>query len=109
MKSNLILIEMTLFQIGKESVFSELIKYLVYSLYIGLVKVFSIDQDIFHINDDKNVKLFSKDFIYIILEASQSIRESKRHDLILEVTILGLEGSFPFVAFSNFHSIISIG
>lgn len=58
--------------------FPELIKDLIHQLYVWLASVFSIDQDIIQIYNNKDVKLFSKIFIYIALKTGQSIGQSEK-------------------------------
>lgn len=65
-----------------------------------LARVFSKNQDV-QINNDKNVKFFSKDFIDIALEAGQSIKKSKKYNLILEMTVSDLKGDY--LLFSQIH------
>ena len=86
--------------------FLVLIKKLIYNFHIWLICLFNLDQNIVQIYNDKDVKLFSKNLIDIALETGQSVRESKRHDLILKMGILGTKGTLLFVTFLNPHSII---
>ena len=88
---------------------SELVKNPVYGLYIWMTCLFSIDQEVFQIHNNKVVKLLNKNPINIALKIGRSIRESKKHYLVLEVTIFGIKSSFTFVAFSNSHPIIDTG
>ena len=71
-----------------------------------LACLFSIDQDVIQIHYDKDVKLFSEDFINVALKTGWSIGESKRHDLVLEVAVPSTKNSLSFVAFSNSHPIV---
>lgn len=45
--------------------FLELFQYLIYSIYIYLVKIFGIYQNIIYIYNNKNVNLFSNNLVYI--------------------------------------------
>lgn len=93
---------------SKKPIFPELIKDPVYDFHVWLAKVFSVDQDIVQIYDHKDVKLFGEDLIDIALEASWSIRKSKRYDLILKMAVSGLKNSFLFIVFLNSHLMIGI-
>ena len=70
--------------------------------------IFDVDENIIQIYNDKNIKFFHKNLINIALKYCRSISQSKRHYLILEVTIFGLESSFPHIFFANSHLVISI-
>lgn len=100
---NFILVKTTLLKIGKEPVFLELIMDPAYSLHVQLNKVFGINQDVFQIYDDKNIKFFNNNFIGTALEAGRSIKKSKRHDLILKLTVLSLKSHLLFIVFTNSH------
>lgn len=45
--------------------FLELFQYLIYSIYIYLVKILGIYQNIIYIYNNKNVNLFSNNLVYI--------------------------------------------
>lgn len=105
-KSNLILLKSTFSHVDEKLVFLEPIQALAYDLHMRPTRVFSIDQNIIQIHDDKNVKLFGKNFINIALEASWSIWKIERLNLVLKITIWGPENSFLFFAFSNSHLLV---
>lgn len=84
---------------------------------MSLARVLGIDQDFPQIHDnkdidqiynDEDVKLFGEDLIDIASKAGRSIGKSKRHDLILEVTVSGLESCLPFVTFSNPYPMVRV-
>lgn len=66
-----------------------------------------MDQNIVKIYNEKNIKLFGKDFFDVALEAKKSMKEAKRHNLILKIDVSSLESCFLFIIFMNFHSVIS--
>ena len=74
-----------------------------------LAIVLGVDEDIIEIHYHENVELLCQDLVDITLERGRCIGQSKRHDLVLEVTIAGPEGRFPFIAFLDLHSMVSIG
>lgn len=108
-ESDLILIKLALFQFDKEPMLSELVKNPVYGLYIWMNCLFSINQEVFQIHNNKIIKLFNKNLINIALKIGRNIRESKKHYLVPEITIFGTKSSLTFVAFSNSHPIIDTG
>ena len=71
--------------------------------------IFGVDKDIIQIHNDENIELFRKDLIDIVLECCQSIGQSERYYLILEVAVSGLESSLPLISFTNFHPMIGTG
>lgn len=101
------MMEMTLFQISKKLIFLKLIQNLIYGLYIWLAEVFDIDQDILQVYNHKNIKLLGKNIIDITLQASRSIRESKKYELVLKVAMLSPKIYLLSIAFINSHLIIS--
>ena len=71
--------------------------------------VLSIDENIIQIHNDKDIQLFCKDFTNIALECCRSIGQSKKHHLILKVTVFDLESNFPLTFFTNSYPVISTG
>ena len=69
--------------------------------------IFSVGDDIIQVHNDKDIKLFRKNLIDIVLECSQSISLSKRHHLILKITVFGPDSRYLFIFFANSHSVIS--
>ena len=78
-------------------------------LNVGLFCIFNIDQDIVQIHYNKNIKLFSKNLVDIVLKTSRCVRKVKEHYLVLKVTIFSTENRFLLITISNSHLIISIG
>ncbi len=68
-----------------------------------------IDEDVIEIHYHKNVELFYHDLVDITLKCGRRVGQSKRHDLVFEVTIAGPEGRLPLIAFLDPHLIVSIG
>ena len=96
------------FQIGKQRIFLNLVGNSVYSLNMRFIRIFDIDQDIIQIYNIKNIQLFSQNLNEIFLEYSRSIKQIKKHDLILKIVILSLEVNILFITFANSYLIISI-
>ena len=76
-------------------------------IYVWLARVLGIEQNIIQVDNDKDVQFFGKDFVNVTLEASWSVREAKRHDLIFKVALPRTEYYFPLVTLLNSHSMIS--
>ena len=70
---------------------------------------FSIDKNVIKIYYQENVELLYQNFVYVILQYGWCISESKKHDLVFEVAIMGFEGRFQFISFSNPHLVVGIG
>ena len=70
--------------------------------------VFGIDKNIIQIYNAKDIKLFYKDLIGIVLKRCQSIGQFKEYHLILEIIISSLESYFLLIFFANSHLMISI-
>ena len=91
----------TCLQIGIQREFLQLIKNPIYCFNVAFSFVFGIDEDIIQIYNYKDIEFFSKDLIDIALECCRSVGQSKRHYLILEVTVSSPESSFPLISFAN--------
>ena len=63
--------------------------------------VIGIDQNIIKINYHIYIDGVRKDVIYEVLEGSRSIGKTKRYNRPFKRSIIGIECSLPFVAFSN--------
>ena len=70
---------------------------------MGLACFLNVDQDIVQIYHNKDVELFSEDFIDIAPKTGRSIGEPKKHNLILEVAVSNMKCSLSFVVFLNSH------
>lgn len=64
-------------------------------------------QSIVKIYNDQDIKLLSKNLIDVALKTVQSVRKSKKHDLVYEMVIPSSKKSLLFIVFSNFHLVIS--
>ena len=69
----------------------------------------SLVQDIVQIHYDKDVKLFSKDFINVALKTGRGNGEFQKHDLILKVAVPNTKNCLSFIAFSNSHLVVGTG
>ena len=58
-KLDLIFIKLTLFELGKEVVFSQFSQIPVKGIQVSRTQIFGIEKNIFLINNDKDIKFFS--------------------------------------------------
>lgn len=70
--------------------------------------IFNINQDNIPIDNNKNIKFFSINLIYIILVISRRIKNSKKQYLISKIAIFSLKSYFSFFALFYYLLRISI-
>ncbi len=78
------------------------------SIYVWPAGVFGIDQDIIQIHHKKDIKLFNEDLVDVALKTGWSIRKTKGHDLVVEMTVSSTKSHFLLITFLNPHLIIII-
>ncbi len=78
-------------------------------LYVLFAFALSVDKDIIKVHYHKNVKLFCQYLVDVALKHGRRVGQSKRHDLIFEMAIVGPKGRILFIAFPDAHLIIGIG
>ena len=100
--------KITLFQVGKQTVFLKFAKNLSDSFYITLASIIGMNQNIIEVHNDKNIKFFRQNFVNVVLKASGGIRKTKRHNLVLEIAILHSKSCFLLVILLNSYLIICI-
>ena len=66
--------ESTLLQIGKQAIFPQKVQYPSHGFYVNLILIFSVDENVIQIHDDKDSELFYHDLVDIALKASRSVR-----------------------------------
>ncbi len=71
--------------------------------------VLSVDKDVIEVHYYEDVELFCQDLVDVTLKRDWYVGQSKRHDLILEMTIVGPKCRLPFVSFPNPHLMVVIG
>ena len=86
---------------------SQFFKNLSNGIDMSLAWVFSINEDIIEINNNKNVSLFGKDLVNVILKAGQYIEKPKKHYVVLKVAVSSAKSYFPFNAFFNPHIMLT--
>ncbi len=69
----------------------------------------SVDEDVIDIHHYKDVELLGQDLVDVILKCGRCVGQSERHDLVLEMAIVGPEDRLPFIAFPDPHSMVDIG
>ena len=65
--------ELTFLQIGIQQEFLQLVKNPTYCLDVAFSLVFSVDENIIQIHNDKDIKFFRKDLIDVALECCRSV------------------------------------
>ena len=70
---------------------------------------FGIVKDIIKVYYHKNVEFLYQNLIDVALKHSQCIGQFKKHHLVLEMAIAGLENYLSFIAFLNSYLMIGIG
>lgn len=100
--------ESTLFQVGKKPMFLQLVKNSMYNFHVWLAYLLNINQNIVQTYYDKDIKLFNKDLIDIILKIGRGVGELKWHDLVLKMAVPSTKNSFSFITLSNPHLIVGI-
>ena len=65
--------KLAFFQIGKKLILEQKIKYLLHGLYMTVVFIFGVNEDVIQVNNDKNIELLGQDLINIALEAGRSV------------------------------------
>ena len=68
--------------------------------------IINVDQDVIQVNNDKDVKLLQIDFVDVSLKACWYVCWTRRHHLILKVTVSNLERGFPLVPFADSHLMV---
>ena len=71
--------------------------------------VFSIDENTIKVYNNKNIKFFCQNLVDIALKHDWYVGQTKKHYLILKITIMGHESYLLFITFSNSYPIINIG
>ncbi len=85
-----------------------MVQYSSNGLYMLFAFALAIDKDVIKVHYHENVEFFYQDLVDITLKYGRHINQSKRHDLIFEVTISGLISRLPFIAFPNTHLRVGI-
>ncbi len=68
-----------------------------------------MDEDIIKVYYYKTIDVLCQNLIDVALERGRRIDQSKRHHLVLKMAIVGFEGYFSFIAFSELHLIVGMG
>lgn len=63
---------------------------------------------IIEVYSNKNIKFFYKNFVNIVLKASEDIEKAKDYNHILKMVLLHLKSCFLLIIFLNCHLIIDI-
>ena len=94
-------IELTLFDVQINMLFSKFVEYFVNMLLI-LFKVVVVDKNVIQVNDAKIVEIFSKNLVDKELKDFENVAKFKEHDYIFEQLIANDEDDFILIVFANF-------
>ncbi len=101
--------KLALLEIGIQQVLPQLVQHPSNGLYMLFAFALGVDEDVIEIYYHKIVKLLCQDLVNITLKCGRCVGQSKRHDLIFEVTIAGSKGRLLFIAFPDPHLMVGIG
>ncbi len=71
--------------------------------------VLSIDEDVIEVHYHEDIELLCQNLVDVTLKRDRCVGQSKKHDLVLEMTTAGPEGRLPFIAFPDPHLMVGIG
>ena len=94
-------IELTLFDVQIDMLFSKFVEYFV-NMLLMLLEVVAVDKNVIQVNDAKIVEIFSKSLVDKELKDLENVAELKRHDYIFEQLIVNDEDNFILIVFANF-------
>ena len=66
----------------------------------------NINENVIQMHNDKDVKLLSKYLVDVSLEAYWCVCQTKRHHLVLKVTVSSLERGLPLVSFADSYLMV---
>src|SRR5882672_4258986 len=100
-------VELAFVCMGNKSVGAELLEYFPNMSFV-LRNVVRIDKDVIQVDDDNDVNHIHEDVIHKSLKSCWCISKPFRHYQPLKGTILGSEGSLPFVSGCNLNKMICV-
>ncbi len=68
--------------------------------------IFGVDKNVIQVYNDKNIKLFCKNYIDIFLKNDWYISQSKKYYLIFKAVILDPKNCLLFITFSDLYLMI---
>ena len=71
--------------------------------------IFCIYKDVIKVHYHKDVKLLRQNLVNVSLKCNWYVNQSKKYHLVLEMAIVGPEGHFLFLSFSDPHPMVGIG
>ena len=101
--------KVTFLQVGIQREFFQIVKDLTHCLDMAFFFVLSVDKNIIQIHNNEDIKFFRKNLIDIALNYCWSVGQSKKHHLILEITVFSPKSSFLLIFFANSYPVIDIG
>ena len=88
----------TFFEVSKKAVFPQFLKNPSNIIDVSLAWVFSVDDDVIKVKNDKDIEFHGKDIVNIALEAGRCVEQPKKHYLVLKVAVSSLESRLLFIA-----------
>src|SRR5882724_11897872 len=98
-------VELTFVCMSKQSISAEPTKYFLNVSFV-FGNVVGIDENVVQIYDDNDVNHIHEDVIHKLLKSCWSISKPFRHYKPFEGTIMGLEGSLPFISGCNLNKMV---
>ena len=94
-------IELTLFDVQINMLFSKLVEHFV-NMLLMLLKVVAVNKNVIQVNDAKIVEILSKNLVNKELKDLEDVAKFKEHDYIFEQLITNDEDDFILIVFANF-------
>jgi len=100
-------VELAFVCMGKKSISVESLEYFL-NMSFMLRNVVGIDEDVVQVDDDYDVNQIHEDVVHESLKSCWCISKPFMHYQPLKRTILGLEGSLPFISSCNLDKMVCV-
>ena len=94
-------IELTLFDVQIDMLFSKLVEYFV-NMLLMLLEAVAVDKNVIQVDDAKIVEILSKSLVDKELKDLENVAKFKEHDYIFEQLIANDEDDLILIVFANF-------
>jgi len=98
-------VELTFVCMGKQSISTEPMKYFLNVSFV-FRNVVRIDENVIQIYDDNDINHICEDVVHKSLKSCWSISKPFRHYQPFEGTVMGPEGSLPFISRCNLNEMV---
>ena len=99
-------IELTLFDVQINMLFSKFVEYFV-NMLLMLLEAVAVDKNVIQVDDAKIVEILSKNLVDKELKNLEDIAKFKEHDYIFEQLIMSDKDDFILIVFANFDLVES--